>query len=687
MIPVKIDANPITASPEKSLKSFVDWFEQKKKMFYTLGWSYLRNQKQMEELFYRVILSIHKELPRLKKETSFEIWAISIFIHTCRELSSNSSIKASEESAQQENMFHLLDQLSANEKEAIILTYVIGISLEESASILQVSAEEMKVRLFSGIRSLREKLGDGSPFDGCKEHHVLYIDYLSRTLDRPKKIEFERHVHHCESCQEDLATFQEIMLSMPKLTEMVEDDHMPSGFLEKVKGRLEEEERRRQQRAKKYKNIGLIFVSAIAVFLCTGIFTGWFSSLYYSWTEENQELRPFLQYGQGERLNLEAESAGVKITIKSAIADDVQTLIFYEIEDMNENNQYMMNFFDGVSVENESKIMNRGANPKYYPPNLKNEVKNVYQGKMSLLPLKTDDETIKLKVTRIQKLIHDPSNPDNFRGYGEVEYETGEWDFEIPVTKSPSTELKLDKEIEIEGIPIRFNKLTIAPTATLLHYAIQNTQIEKRLEFVNFDSLEVNREKAEPDPFGGSYPDPQQGMDGEGFLAHFDPLFEKRPKEVRIQFGSVYLSIEDHKIIEIDASKQEPQLFEYAGSTISIDKVEVGTPSKMVMSNHQVKNRQYENFYYRIIGENDTNVNSMEIDTEAVIVDRSGKEYDMNEIPVSFDQLDQPRHFITVQKMEFFKDNAGENVIPRKLEIFGYNTTRYVDNVVEIMVD
>ncbi len=125
----------------------------------------------MEELFYRSIIKVHKELPRFKSEASFETWVTSIFIHICRELSDNRSLQASEESEPRQDLFKALDQLKEDEKEAMVLTYVKGISHEEAAHLLQVSVEKMKELLFSGIQSLRQEMGYGSTFNGCKEYY------------------------------------------------------------------------------------------------------------------------------------------------------------------------------------------------------------------------------------------------------------------------------------------------------------------------------------------------------------------------------------------------------------------------------------------------------------------------------------------------------------------------------------
>ncbi|MFJ5715999.1 sigma-70 family RNA polymerase sigma factor [Neobacillus sp. NPDC093127] len=687
MIPVKIDPMSITTISEKGMESIVDWFDQHKQSFYTLGRSYLSNQQQMEELFFRSIIKVQKELPRFKSETSFETWVTSKFIDNCRELSEDRSLQASEESEQHKDLFKALDHLQADEKEALLLTYLKGISQEDTAHLLHISLEKMKALLFSGIQSLRKELGSG-PFNGCKEFHKDYIDYLERALDRSKRIDFEIHIYHCQDCQEDLATFQDVMLTMINLTETMEDFQVPPDFMENVKVRLAEKEKHRQQKKQKRKRMGIVFTSVIALLLGIGYFTGTFTNLYYTWTEDNQELRAFLQQGLGERLNLEAESGGIKIRIKSAIADEFQTLVFYEIEDTAADNQYVMDYHDGVSVKNEYEIMRRETFTKYYPPDLNLDVNNkanVYQGKLGLLPLSTDNGTIKLKVTRLQKLIHNSPDRNAFRAGTEMEYEFGDWNFEIPVSKQPSIEYALDEETEIEGIKVRFDKLTIAPTATILKYMINNDQPGKRIEFLTLKNLTVNNKKVKADTYGSSFMD--HNMDQFTYQTSFDPLFEKKAKEVNVQFKFAHLTIEDPKTIELDASGEYPQSFEYAGTTISIDKVEVGQPTIVVISNYETENRAYESLNFNIVGENGSEFSSTEMSSDGVFVDKNGNKYDMNDIHVAYEEIEQPRYFSTVQNIQLQSDNAGENAIPKWLLIYGYNTTEYLDDAVKISLE
>jgi RNA polymerase sigma factor (sigma-70 family) len=687
MNPEKINAISIQPAKEKALESVVDWFDQHKQSFYMLGCSYLSNQQQMEELFYRSIIKVQKEWPRVKQETSFETWVTSIFITICRELSSDSSLLVSVESEPRQGIFKALDQLEKHEKDAIVLTYVKGISQEEAAQILQVSVEKMKEFLFSGIQTLRKAMGYGATFHGCKEYHKDYIDYLEGSMDRSDKIDLEVHIYHCQYCQEDLATFQEVMLTMLNLTEKVGDLHVPSGFMEKVNERLEEDEKRRQQKLKKRKRMGLVFASVFVLFMGFGFFTGIFANLYYTWTEEDLELRAFLQQDLGERLDLVAESNGVKIKIKSAISDDVQTLIFYEIEDTKADNQYMMNYQDGALVENEHEIFRNEGYPMYYPPDLESDIntekKNVFKGKMSLLPLKKDKANIKLKITNLQKLVRDPEN----QGYVNPEFGRGEWNFEIPVTKKPSTKYVLDREVKIEGIPVRIDQLTMAPTATILQYGINSAPSKKRIDALNFNHLEVNNKRLKAEMYSRVFVDTPQDRNWYTFATRFDPLYGVKPKEVSIQFESVHLSAEDQKTIELDASKEYPQTFEYAGSTISIDKVEIGQPTTVVISNYEIENRQYEMLHFNIIGEEHDETSSMEMNTEGTIIDKNGTKYDMNKIPIAYEKLENPRYFITVQRMKLHSNNPEEKVIPKRLELYGYNSTKYLDDIVKFSLD
>lgn len=659
----------------KDIESIVNWFEKHQRSFYALGWSYLGKQAKIEELFYRSILQVQKELRKFTSNTSFEISVLSIFMQVCRELSIDNSLTASEET-----IFHVLQQLKEPERAVLVLTYIKGISMEETAQLLHVPPQQIKELIFSGLQLLRKGLGNGVAYQGCHEYQKHYVDYLERKLERPQKIDFEKHIYHCQDCQDDLASLQETIL---KFSETIDSFSVSAGFMENVKERILYRENLLNQKKKKRKRMGLISAGVVAIFLCTGFFTGAFSKIYYSLTEENVELRVFLQEGLGERLGLEAESDGVIIRIKSVIADEIQTLIFYEIEDTKDNGQYMINIDDGVIIEDEMKIMVANTYPRYYPPdmesNLNQQEKTIYHGKLSLRPLEEETGTIKLKINKVMKLKR--HSPDAFF---DMEPEKGEWNFEIPFTKNPSIKYTLNEVVDIEGAEVLIDRLILAPTATILEYGLKNEVTEKkRIDMINFKNLEINNGIAEADMYGNSYVHAQNDLRWSKFQAHFEPLFEKGTDRVKVRFESVYLSVEDHKRIALDAAKEYPKTFEYAGSIISIDKVESGQPATVVFSNHEVKNRVYESLNFNIITD-EGKESSMEMDHEGVVMDKNGKESDMKKITTKlYDEMEQPRHFFTVQSTKIH----GKNVTPKSLEIYGYSTTKYLDDEIELKTE
>ncbi|WP_246861254.1 DUF4179 domain-containing protein [Bacillus sp. REN3] len=664
---------------EKGIESIINWFDQHKQSFYRLGWFYLRDQEQMEEFFYRTIIRVHKESPRYKSDASYETWVTSIFIDNCRELSGNKGFQHSEEKRDVSEALELLDH---EEKEALLLTYVNGFSREEAAHILRVSEDKMKELIFCGIQSVRRQLSDIN-FNGCREYHLNYLDYLENSMPRPEKIEFEMHIYHCRECQEDLAAFQGVMLN---LAEGMNDSDVPPYFLENVRKRLREKEEHRQQKDKKRKQTALVLAGVLAFFIGIGFFTGAFRYAFYSWTEEDEQLRAFLQNGLGERVNLEAESDGVKIKIKGVVADDIQTLVFYEIEDTKESNQFFMNFEDGLVVENESGIMDQDGLLQFYHPDLKAAMnkkdKNVFYGKVGLRPLKKDNGKITLEISKLVKLKQDAS--DSFGlDPGNIKYKTGEWKFEIPVTKQPSTEYALDEQTEIEGIPIRLEKLTVAPTATVLQYAIFIEKPEKRLDFVQFDDLVVNDKKVKTDWYDSGSADFSNGRGWDMFQTQFAPLYGEKPKEAKFRFASAYFTFENDKSIDLDVTKPYPQTFEYAGSTISIDKMEVGLPTTIILSDHEIENRKYETFHFNIVGENEDEPVPTEVDMEGVFVDRNGVKYNPMEDSINIGKIEQPRHFTTVQTIKL----GGKEVIPKRLDIYEYKSMKYLDEVVEVKLE
>ncbi|MGG4169468.1 DUF4179 domain-containing protein [Rossellomorea vietnamensis] len=668
---------PVSGDFEKELESIIARFEKEKHSLYALARVYIHHQ-DMEDLFYRSIIRLHDEARKRKKAHS----ATRIFLEKCQKVSEQPSFSSDDDP------FHAFHHLGSADKEAVALVYLKGCDQDEAARILDIPLDEVKSRLFSGIRKLRESMGNGPEVEGCHDYQKHYLDYLGRTMDRPEKVDFEIHIYHCRDCQEDLASFQEVTLA---LTELAEESHLPADVMERVRIRLEQREAERQKRRKKRKSILLSFAGVFVLLIVTGFITGGFSHLYYSYTEDDEQLRAILQHDLGERMDLEAESDGVKITIRSVVADDVQTLVFYEVEDLKGENRYMMNPYEGVTIENEYDVMKRDQQSGFYSPprdqeTLHNYKKNVYRGTISLLPVSVDEGTIKLQIARLMQLPDDPATGEF--GGGEMRFAEGGWSFDIPFEKKPSRVHKLDKKMEVAGIPVRLDQMTIAPTATVLEYSFKEREKNGRIDMMTFEAIESGHEKWKADQFGGMmYGGASDNEGWNAFKTTFDTLYFDDPKNVTIRFGSAHLYVKDQKIIELDVNEGLPDTIEYLGNTITIDDIKIGSPTQVTLTHALSKDRIYDsvNYLYYSTKDEEEQYSLGVSGGDGILMDKDGKKYEPGSF--EFEKIEQPRYFETEQTIDFYNEGGAEDVMPTELVIDGYTTTKYLDDQVKVKLD
>lgn len=95
-----------------------------------------------------------------------------------------------------------------------------------------------------------------------------------------------------------------------------------------------------------------------------------------------------------------------------------------------------------------------------------------------------------------------------------------------------------------------------------------------------------------------------------------------------------------------------------------------------------IENRAYQSLHFNLVGDDESETSSMEMNSEGVFVDKNGIEYDLNITPVSYEKIEQPRYFDTVQSITLH----GNKVVPKKLDIIGYTTTKYLDDVVNMTI-
>ncbi|WP_318617628.1 DUF4179 domain-containing protein [Sporosarcina sp. YIM B06819] len=520
----------------------------------------------------------------------------------------------------------------------------------------------------------------------CKHIQEQIIDYLDGILNDNERIRFDLHVNGCKQCKDELLKCEEIIKSLKIENESIS---IPHNFMDNVRQSVANTQKKKRKTFQRPAIVGIVAALIMTLFVGTAVATKSFTTFAEWWRDfgnkKNEQIENYVQHGLGDNVNIEAESNGVNITVTSVVADDVQTHIYYEIEDRNKENKYMVDFTNGIQIVNQDELVSL-EKPINSHIGLYSDKSNVYKGRLGIAPLVASEGTITLKLDKIQKAIETdlgfstPKDPIN-----QME---GDWYFEIPVKKNSAIVHELNVETEIEGNPIYFDKLTIAPTITVLSYRYRTNKSDNRMNYLTIDSLESDGKHVYGsliDFAGVGFSQSEDNGWGRS-EATFESLYFDNPTGIKVHIGSAEFTIQEKADFPINISKAYPQTFDYLGTTISIDKVEVGQSTKIVMSEELNAHRAYETFRYSIF-DKDNQRFSITSNLDGYFFDKNGTKYEGNEYFYRTNELEDAVFYSTEHHIELSRDGSEGELIPVRLEIYGYQTTVFYDSVVDISLE
>ncbi|WP_430507839.1 DUF4179 domain-containing protein [Rossellomorea marisflavi] len=660
-------------------------FRQIEPLLYTIGRSHGCGDEEIARILFNCIFTLHdqKKKHALEKDRNA---LIALFMKECR---------GTARPVEGDEFPSVISRMNESEREAILLVYGAGLSLAAASSVMKKPEDEVKEDLFRGTRFIREH----PDVEGCPEYHRLYVDYLERSIERTEKVAFEMHIHQCPGCQEDLATFQETLL---ELREFFEQSHVPEGFRLKLDGLIDTELETRKKKNKKRKRTGIIALVAAFLLLFTGFMTDGFASIYYTYADwkndEDPLLREFYQSGIGERLNLTAENNGVKITIKTAIADEIQTLVYYEIEDMEKDRRLMVDTENGFTIENQIDFLNGEGRGIFMEEGKSEEGNggktNVYEGTFSLPPIVDDtkDAVIKLNLNQLISVPPDMNTPfDIYELNSEgLEMTRGDWSFDIPVEKHESKVMKLKQGIEVEGLPVRLDELIIAPTTTALKYSIPEGEEEEPASptfQLIFNSIKTREGAALVNWYSWPVYLENDNDSWSSYQQNFTSLYFDELEEPELVFSSLQMHVPERLEFKIDPTKPFPQVHEYGGGSIVVEEPPKDRPWEVTMNMPVTDKRDFDSIYIQSREESEGGGdiwNDGEIKT--VYVDRDGKEveegdWDFKEIR----EGNYPRSLSVKQTFKLTKQGEPDPELrPTVFEIDGYDKDVFLDNSIPL---
>jgi hypothetical protein len=513
----------------------------------------------------------------------------------------------------------------------------------------------------------------------CSEIQNLMLDSLEGRLQPGDEKILKEHLENCDKCEDDMTQLEEITAALSVRSQEIE---MPEEFMLNVAKRVRQTESKRKKKSKATRVGGLAAAVCLTLFVGTAAANGGFTTFKDWWqnhsTKESEQEQQYVQSGLGEKLDLEAESNGIKVRITSVAADDIQTLIYYEVENLKGEDLFMPDY-DGIQVLNADEYWGNQDEPSFSPirsqMNLYSDQKNTFRGKLAVAPMDQPEGTIDLNIMQLEKFI-EASELEEGKEYTRDTLK-GEWSFAVPVAKHPSKEFPLSAETEADGNPIIFEKLVIAPTATMLTYRYKNTHNDKSLDYIAIDSIETENGLARNQLFG-----PGGGSSGDGWntvTASFDSIYGEKPKKFKIHLGALQYSVAEPKSIDL-MGNDLPIKAEYKGNRLSIDSIEPGKTAKVVLTEELPENRSYEKLQFSVAAKGRTSFGS---NSDGYFIDKNGQRYKADEYFMRTAELTEPRLYTTKHTIKLSGDGSQE-VIPERLEIEGYSYTIFSNKITKV---
>ncbi len=346
-------------------------------------------------------------------------------------------------------------------------------------------------------------------------------------------------------------------------------------------------------RKKSYRKI---LIPLVAIMLISSIAFGETILIQFGWYKPFSVEYEKIIENSGDRLEgFEVIDNNVRVEITGIVADDLNTYLYYEIEDINHVDSFQI----GVNTENynianinelfpnwleENKNFGEFNPSNGEKPIIDDEIFYLSKGILALEAVEIESGVIKLDI----KNLH------NKKGG----LYSGNWSFEIPFEKESSLKYIVDKDYSF-SIPnteneynIHIISITFGKTNTEIEYMDDSDRqdIVDEFQFVEpiFESFKINGEEIMKEFLSGDYN--YEDYELVSKTINFSPIEMKKFKTLEIDMYGFNLSKRVHKFYTIT---KFPQTFEFMGHDLTIDKLDEG----YYLKDPYDKNREYESLH------------------------------------------------------------------------------------------
>ncbi|MGV8981850.1 DUF4179 domain-containing protein [Clostridium sp.] len=395
----------------------------------------------------------------------------------------------------------------------------------------------------------------------CDEIRQSFMDYLDGSLTAEEEKNLINHLEVCTECREELAELKRLV---NKIDISFDDINVPEDFMKNIRARASIIDFKGAKRKRRPLRVLLI----AAVILTMSVLTVFAArnpimELIKRISPESR-INNIVDKGMGDRLNISKIDKNIKITITDVVADDIQTLISFKIEDLKSGKEYRVKYDDGIDIKERWGAQIKDTTIKMYNSVFSTEGK----GMLTLYPIDTDKKTINLAFIRLETKLSDTK-----------EVIEGNWDFEIPIKKNIGKSYDIKASVKVDDYIIFFNRINISPTLTTLYFN-HSSGYNRNEEILGLEDMRIiaNGKEYKPYNYGNGDWNPYSTIGYGDTQMTFDSMYFDNPKDIQIKLSRISIRITEEKPKEfvVNLDEASPQEFEYLGTKLYIDNLKVG---------------------------------------------------------------------------------------------------------------
>ncbi|WP_130808136.1 DUF4179 domain-containing protein [Senegalia massiliensis] len=419
----------------------------------------------------------------------------------------------------------------------------------------------------------------------CKQNIVDYIHGETQDNEEVKK-----HLEICEECKLEYENLKETIGYLKTNSQKINTNK-----------ELNLNKNIKKNKIRSVRRTGLIAIF-LSIFLVATVFAA--EKLgFLDWWKDSSKIQTnaweeLIENGVGQKLDISTEDNGVKITAKGIIADEINTLVLLEIENLNEDRRLTPSYnaiFKNpthvpwpVIVEGDIENFYEDTSPFVNITNIYTEDKNKLNILVNTNTMTKDKGKFTLNIDTLETMINESEE--------DIKYVEGNWTLEIEGEKIPSKIYEVGKEINLDGNEVIIDKVVIAPTTTQIDYRfkVENEKVRYNLDSIDF-SMEYKGERFANSPISyDKYSD--YTADDEGYTNrkyHLYPLYLKDPKEVTLNIDTKRYSTRGERYYDIDWGNL-PEKIEYNNSELTVKSIDIGEEkTEIIIEEDNSKDRKY----------------------------------------------------------------------------------------------